>query len=869
VLNFPADYPRPAVKSYNAKAVGISIDPELIKELKTSPLVRRTTLFVALAAILKVLLHRYTGQEDIIVGCPVAGRDRPDLDNQIGLYVNTLALRDSLNRGQSFAEILEGVKQTITEALEHQIYPFDKLVGELNLERDISRSPLFDLSINLNSADLRPTGLQFGDVAVSHLDQAFTMAKVDLSFDFTETPDGLQLSLIYSTDLFTEERIHNAARHFQQLAMACLREPGKPIGQLEMLSELERSQLIEQFNTTAADFARDKTIAAIFEDQVLKTPDHVAVAYQGEEVTYKELNRRANQLAHHLRSRGVGPEVMVGIFLERSPDLIGAVLGVLKAGGAYVPLEPTLPLERIAAILEDCFITIVVTQSNLEDKLPAVWATALCLDMEREELARESEDNPAATASPDNSAYVIYTSGSTGVPKAVVVEHRGLRNLSEVQSRLFGVQPGHRVLQFASLSFDASIFEISMALLAGATLCLGNLDALLPGEPLARFLLEERINVVTLPPSALAVLPTLNLADLGTILVAGEACPSELPSQWASGRRFFNLYGPTEATVWATQVLYGPGKQSPSIGRPIANVQIYLLDAGLQLVPVGIPGEICIGGVGLSRGYLNKPDLTAESFVPNPFGSSEGSRLYRTGDVARYLPDGNIEFLGRADSQVKIRGYRVELGEVEAVMEQHPQVLTAVVTARDDADSKRLAAYVLAVGDELDLQELRSYLRRKLPEYMVPAVISKVREFPLTVNGKIDRRALPDPDMVSIVAEEAFVAPRTDLESILSRLFAEVLGLERVGATHNFFELGGHSLLATQVVSRVREFFRIELPLSGFFQNSTVAQLAELLQNLEPNKNQVTKIARVMERLHSMPEEEKRELRAKKVRGQD
>ena len=864
VLNFPADYPRPPLKTYSAQVFNTTLDPSLVEELKRLSLKHGTSLFMTLVAALKTLLYRYTGQDDIIVGCPIAGREHPDVQDQIGFYVNTLVLRDQIGKEDTFTAVLNKVRQTATEAYEHKPYPFDRLVNELSLERDVSRSPLFDVSVNLTNID--PEEFRLGEVRVSAYDSGFSAAKVDLSYDFSEARDTLQFSIIYSSDLFREEKIRNMAGHFTELVRCVIADSEQPISRLNMLTGAERKRLIDEVNDTAADYPREKTLVELFEEQVQKTPALEALAFEGKRISYAELNRRSNQLAHYLACRGIRPEVMVGLYMERSIEMLVALWGILKAGGAYVPLDPSYPLERLANLLEDTQVPMIVTQEHLEEKLPAHWSYLLCLETEWAEIARESEENPVNRATSGNPAYVIYTSGSTGKPKGVLVPHQGMANLSEAQKRLFDVRPGGRVLQFASLNFDASIFEITMALSAGATLCLGNRNDLLPGPPLMRFLNDQRITIATLPPTALAALPQAELPALQTLIVAGEACPAELVDRWASGRRFFNLYGPTESTIWATQVLYQGINQPPSIGKPIANTQIYLLDADLQLVPSGVPGEIFIGGVGLARGYLNRPDLTAERFVPDSMSKVPGGRLYRTGDIAQFLPDGGLEFLGRSDAQVKVRGFRIELGEIEAVLSQHPGLGEVAVLAREDhPGEKRLVAYVVPARDQSPgVEELRAYLLEKLPDYMIPAAFVTLEALPLTPNAKLDRKALPAPDSARPQLEKEFIAPRTDIEKVLAGIYAELLGVEQVGVADNFFELGGHSLLATQVISRVREFFNVEVPLPWFFKGGTVADLALVVQSLAGNKDQVEKIARALEKLKGMSEEEKRAMLVKK-----
>jgi amino acid adenylation domain-containing protein len=864
VLNFPADYPRPPLKTYNAQVFNTTLDLSLVEGLKQLSLKHATSLFMTLVAALKTLLYRYTGQDDIIVGCPIAGREHPDLQDQIGFYVNTLVLRDHVGKEDTFTDVLNKVRQTATEAYEHKPYPFDRLVNELSLERDVSRSPLFDVSVNLTNID--PEEFRLGEVRVSPYDSEFSAAKVDLSFDFSEAQDKLQCSIIYSSDLFREEKIRNLAGHFTELVRCVLAGSEQPISRLNILTGAERKRLLDEVNGTAAEYPGEKTLVDLFEQQAQETPALEAVTFEGKRITYTELNRRANQLAHYLARRGVGPEVMVGLYVERSIEMLVALWGILKAGGAYVPLDPSYPLERLANLLEDTQVPMIVTQELLEEKLPAHWSYLLCLETEWEEIARESEENPVNGAAPGNPAYVIYTSGSTGKPKGVVVPHHGMSNLSQAQKRLFDVRPGNRVLQFASLNFDASIFEITMALTAGATLCLGNRNDLLPGPPLMRFLTDQGITIATLPPTALAALPQAELPALQTLIVAGEACPAELMDRWASSRRFFNLYGPTESTIWATQVLYQGNDRPPSIGKPIANTQIYLLDADLQLVPFGVPGEIFIGGAGLARGYLNRPDLSAERFVPDSMSRMPGGRLYRTGDIAQFLPDGSLEFLGRSDAQVKVRGFRIELGEIEAVLSQHPGLSDVAVLAREDhPGEKRLVAYVVPAGDQSPgVEELRAYLLEKLPDFMIPAAFVTLEALPLTPNAKLDRKALPAPDSARPQLEKQFIAPRTDIEKVLAGIYAELLGVEQVGVADNFFELGGHSLLATQVISRVREFFNVEVPLPWFFKGGTVAELALVVQSFEGNKEQVEKISRALEKLKGMSEEEKRTMLAKK-----
>ncbi len=618
----------------------------------------------------------------------------------------------------------------------------------------------------------------------------------------------------------------------------------------------------------------------LFEMQVEQSPDSVAVVFEKQEnefseqsfgehidenvhnfLTYQQLNHRANQLAHYLQTIGTGPEVLVGLCVERSLLAIVGILGILKAGGAYLPLDPNYPKERLAFMLEDSQASILLTQKHLVNFLPAKEARIICLDSDWQTIiAPQSSANPNSKVTPDNLAYVIYTSGSTGKPKGVLIPHAGIGNLAQEQIRIFDIQANSRVLQFASLSFDASVSEIFMALLAGATLVLATRDTLMPGRALLKLLRQQRITTVTLPPSALAVLPVEELPDLRSLIVAGEACPGELINRWASaGRRFFNAYGPTEATVCTTIAECTPGIGKPPIGYPIANKQVYLLDEQLKPVDIGVPGEIYIGGLGLARGYLNRPELTAEKFIYQE--NFPTTRLYKTGDLGRYLPDGSLEFLGRIDEQVKIRGHRIELGEIEAVLGQHPSVRQAAVTAREDIPGKkRLVAYVVPNSDREDwevenllpssklVSELRNFLQEKLPDYMVPDRFMLLAALPITPNGKVDRKALPAPDTSRPELAQKYIPPRTPLEKSLAEIWAEVLGIELVGIEDNFLELGGQSLLAITIVSRIRDKYQVDLPMRSLFDSPTIAQLArqiETLSHKQPGQQEVPPIVPV------------------------
>jgi amino acid adenylation domain-containing protein len=776
------------------------------------------------------LLYRYSGQDDIVVGTPVANRNRREIEGLFGFFVNTLVLRTDLSGNPSFEQLLGRVKEVALGAYAHQDLPFEQLVEALQPTRDLSYTPLFQVMFALDDA-LVPS-VKLPELAVSSYSVEIGTAKFDLTLSMENTADGLVGVWEYNADLFDEVTIAKMAGHFQTLLEALAANAIQPISQLPLLTQRERHQLLVEWNNTTTDYPFDKCIHQLFEEQVALTPDAVALVFVGEQLTYGELNRRANKLAHYLQSLGVGPEVLVGICVERSFDMIIGLLGILKAGGAYVPIDPAYPTDRIAYMLDDSRLPVLLTQQKLVASLPEHQARVVCLDADWEEISVMPELPPQSDVTPENLAYVIYTSGSTGKPKGVLVAHRGLCNLALAQIKLFDVQPESRVLQFASLSFDASISEIVMAVCAGATLCLGTLQSLQPGQPLVRLLQEHSITHLTLVPSALAALPNEELPALQNIIVAGEPCPTSLVAQWAVGRRFFNAYGPTESTVCATVAQCFEGMDVLPIGRPIDNTQVYILDRYLQPVPIGVPGELHIASVGLARGYLNRPDLTAEKFIPNPFSNESGSHLYKTGDKARYLPDGNIEFLGRIDNQVKVRGFRIELGEIEALLSQHPGVReTAVIARVNSAGDNQLVAYIVPHQEPAPtVSDLRRFLKEQLPNYMVPSAFVMLCALPLTPNGKVDHKSLPAPDLNSLLQKSDFVAPGTPTEELVASIWAKVLGVEQVGINDNFFELGGHSLLATQLLSQVSDTCGVELPLSKLFEAPTVASISNYIE---------------------------------------
>ncbi len=839
VLDLPSDRPRPAVQTSRGDRLPLKLGRSLCDRVKAFSRERGATPFMTLLAAFAALLHRLTGQQDLVLGTPVANRGRPELEGLVGLFMNTLALRVDLTGDPTFEQLLERVRRVTLDAQAHQALPFARLVSALQPERSLSHTPLFQVSFGFQEAPLQAEiplpDLTMELLEVRSLSQQAQlpslhngMSMFDLTVYLVDAHQEIGGWIEYRTELFERAAVARLADHYQILLRAALVEPDRPVSALPVLSKDEKRRMVAEWNQTQAPYPDQACFHHLFAAQAARTPDAPAVTFEGQSLTYAQLERRANQLAHHLRARGVGPETLVGVCVERSLPMIVAILGVMKAGGAYLPLDPAYPQERLAFMLADARPALVLTQERLASGLPVGQVPLLRLDADWPTIAQGSESPPKSGATPDNLAYVIYTSGSTGRPKGVLVPHRGLCNVSQAQVQTFDVRPGDRVAQFSSLNFDASIFEIVMALRSGAALCLGTADTLAPGPPLGQFLRDRAITHLTIPPSSLAAVPPRPLPELRVVAVAGEACPADLVERWGQGRRFFNLYGPTETSIWATATECEAGVGSPPIGRPIPNLQVYVLDPKLRPVPVGVPGELVVGGVGVARGYLDRSGLTAERFVPDPFGGEPGARLYRTGDRVRYRPDGTLEFLGRLDHQVKLRGFRIELGEIEAVLAQHPAVGEALVLLRGDDGRQRLVVYHrLSEGAEPPARELRAFLGKQLPDYMIPAAFVPLETWPLTPNGKVDRGALPDPAEACLGRSETYVAPRDWTEETLTAIWAELLRVERVGVHDNFFELGGDSILSIQMATRAGQA-GLTLTPRQVFQHQTVAELAQV-----------------------------------------
>ncbi len=842
VLQLPLDFPRSRIQTFRGGLVNFKLTAALRSQLQALSKQEDCTLFVTLLAAFKLFLYRYTGQTDVIVGSPIANRNRAELEGLIGFFVNTLVLRSDLSGNPSFRALLQRVRQVTWAAYDHQDLPFEKLVEELQPERDLSYNPLFQTKFRLENAPTQ--AIQVTGLKMELLPQAAAVAKLDLSVDLYQTQDEIIGSFEYNRDLFTAETVERMAQHFCTLLESIVESPNQQISNLELLNSAERHRILTEWNQTDAS-CPSSFFHQLFEAQAEKTPDAVALIFKQQQVTYRELNHRSNQLAHYLQSLGVKPEILVGLCVDRSIEMIVGMLAILKAGGAYLPLDPTYPPDRLAFMVADAQISILLTRSEMQIDLSV--AIQIPIDTEWPIIAQLSCHKPSSPLARLNLAYLIYTSGSTGIPKGVSVSHDGLVNLTLDKIRVCDVQAGDRVLQFFSFSFDASIPEIVMALGSGAKLCLADSAALLPGADLLHLLHQQSITHITLTPSALSAMPAdwpadglADLSALRMVLVGGEAPAADLINRWSAHRRFINAYGPTETTVNASMVPCGNGEPLLPTLRPSANKQLYILDSHLQPVAVGVVGELHIGGLGLARGYHNRPDLTAAKFIPNPFtgadfanaaASTADSRLYKTGDLACYLPDGRIKLIGRIDSQVKIRGFRIELGEVAALLDQHPAVQTSLVTLHPDHPDRLLAYAVLqpdssAAAPALDPSDLRRFLKAKLPEYMVPAAIMPLGALPLTLNGKVDYQALPAP---SASRTALLLPPRTDLETKLLQLFASILEVETLSIDDDFFDLGGHSLLATRLIAQIQTTLQLDISVADLFQAPTVADLADRL----------------------------------------
>jgi amino acid adenylation domain-containing protein/non-ribosomal peptide synthase protein (TIGR01720 family) len=844
VLQLPMDYPRPAIQTFSGQRKSFFLSKELTRELKVLSRNQDATLFMTLLAGFKVLLHRYSGQEDILIGSPIANRNQEHIDQLIGFFVNTLVLRTDLSGNPSFYELLKRIRGTTLGAYAHQDMPFELLVQELQPERNLSYTPLFSVVFVLHNAPI--PALEMSGLALTPLE---TVDHRNLMFDLiihiTETEEGLLGSLDYNTDLFKEDTICRMADHLQTLFAGIVANPQQRLSELPLLTESEQHQLLREWNNTEVADPQLQCIHQLFEMQVQKTPNSVAVVFEDQQLTYRELNTKANQLAHYLRNLGVKPEVKVGICVERSLEMVIGLLAILKADGAYVPLDPAYPPERLTFAFQDTQLQVLLTQQNLIKSLPEHQTKVVCLDTDWVSIAEQSSQNPIIECTVDNLAYIIYTSGSTGQPKGVLVNHSNVVRLFTATKSWFNFNQNDIFTLFHSIAFDFSVWEIWGALLHGGQLIVVPYWLSRSPEDFYKLLLKQQVTILNQTPSAFRQLIQVDKSlsnshnlSLRKVIFGGEALQLESLRPWFERHddqspQLINMYGITETTVHVTYCPLTKANLEVAseslIGRPIPDLQVYLLDSYGQPVPIGVPGEIYIGGSGVVRGYLNRPELTSERFIPDSFSEQPNTRLYKSGDLARYLNNGDLEYLGRIDHQVKVRGFRIELGEIEAVISQYPAVReTVVITHKVTVDSQQIVAYVVPQEEQtLTISELRSFLESKMPSYMVPATFILLEALPLTANGKVDRRALPTPDKTRPQLEEVFVAPRTKEEAILADIWTKVLDLRQVGIHDNFFSLGGDSIRSIQVQSQAQEQ-GLNFSIQQLFQFQTIDELAKI-----------------------------------------
>ena len=841
VLDLPSDHLRPSFRSYRSAREDLRLDPSLITALKKISVQAGCSFMTTLLAGFESFLYRVSVQQDLVVGVLAAGQAISGKFNLVGHCVNLLPIRSHVDGETPFSEYLQQRRSDVLDAYDHQNFTYGSLLAKLALPRDPSRIPLVSVMLNIDQA-IRPEELLFGDLEAEIYSIPREFENFEWFINASEKSDNFViLESQYNADFFNAETIRRRLEEFEALLIGVVKNPQQKISNLPIMTQAERRRQLLEWNDTDLVFPSETSIHRLFEKQAIKNPDAVAVLFEEQEYTYRQLNEKANQLAHYLIGLNVGPDVLVGIYLELSFEMIIGLLGILKAGATYLPLEPSFPSERIAGMLEDSQVPFILTQESLLSTLPGHDAHVVCIDTDWESIGKNANNNPVHRVEPNNLAYVIYTSGSTGRPKGVQICHRAVVNFLYAMAQEPGFSADDHLLALTTISFDIAGLEVFLPLSFGASLEIVRSEIVSDG-----FLLKDKLNssnatVVQATPASWQML--LEAGWQGDqklrIFCGGESLPVKLAEELLNrSDQLWNLYGPTETTIWSTVHRVLPGDAPVPIGHPIANTQVYVLDKQGNPTPIGVPGELHIGGAGLAKGYLNRPNITKEKFVPNAFSNDPDARLYRTGDIARYRAVGEIEFLGRSDFQVKVRGFRIELGEVEHALSEHDDIKQSVVVITPSgtgvglvSSQKRLVAYLIPEKNKrIKVRDLRQHLSYILPEYMIPSAFVELDSFPLTASGKVDRQALPEPVPSRPALDDKFIAPKTEHEKQILHIWKEVLRLERVGVHDNFFELGGHSLLATRVTTRLRNDFDLVLPLKLFFQNPTVEEQGQLIE---------------------------------------
>ncbi|HRW09241.1 MAG TPA: amino acid adenylation domain-containing protein, partial [Caldilineaceae bacterium] len=868
VLELPLDKPRPPLQTFRGATEFLTLPPELAQTLRQVSSQMQVSPFMLFFATFSVLLTRYTGQEDIAMGVPVANRHHLDVEPLIGTLVNTLVIRTDLSGGPEFAELLQRVRNVLLDAYAHQDLPFEKLVSEVVAKRDLSYTPLVQVLFNMINTPFAYEHMADLPISLVQFDRGAAQFDLSVTVSIDENlPLEPQVAVEYNVELFEPETIRRMLTHYQTLLEAMAANPYQPIAYYAMLKADEIEQLTLAWNQTAMPYPQQRCLHDLVAAQAQKTPNKLAVTFGNSSVSYQTLDERSNQLAHYLQSMGVGPETVVGVYVERSLEMVVGLLGILKAGGAYLPLDPGFPEERLAFMVADADVHTILTSADLADQAPLTARGHLvCLDRDWPAIEQHAITLPTTGVQAHNLAYLIYTSGSTGKPKGVQIEHRNVVNFLTAMRQQPGLDADDVLLAITTLSFDISILEIFLPLVSGARVVIADRLTVVDGRELLRALRQHKVTVMQATPTTWSMLVEAgwhNTPTLRKALCGGEALSRPLADAiLEQGIALWNMYGPTETTIWSAVWPVHPGTSQVPIGRPIGNNQLYILDALGSPTPIGVAGELFIGGDGVARGYRNRPELNEERFVADPFVRSGAghARMYRTGDAARYRADGIVEYLGRLDFQVKVNGHRIELGEVETHIAAHEAVQEAVVTVHENAmGEQQLVAHIVQqqhVTEAPTTTEWRNYLRRHLPNYMVPAHFLYLEAFPLTPNRKIDRKALPAPDVFRPELKNQYVAPRNDLELLLANLLAELLELEKVGVLDDFFELGGHSLQATRYVARVGNALRMDLPLWAFLRAPSVATLAEHLLALPDAGARIMRIAQLQIKMASLSDDD-------------